>query len=218
MADQEQPDLTSLTVELLCAYLGNHRVPTGELDSLIRSTHAALGRVAAGPSAAEASPPPAVSLRRSLASPDHILSMIDGRPYKLLKRHLAQHGLTPGEYRRRYGLPADYPMVARGYSEARRLAAAQSAFGKESRKDGAVAAPAEVASAAAGAPAAAPARASEDIATKRELRKAQQAAAPRTLGVASPAEPPSQADRPRRRPMLSVRFGSPGPQNGAQES
>ena len=63
---------------------------------------------------------PAISVRKSLASADFILSLIDGKPYKTLKRHLAQHGLTPEQYRERYKLPKSYPMVAPAYSEARR--------------------------------------------------------------------------------------------------
>src|SRR3546814_16647843 len=63
---------------------------------------------------------PAVSVRKSLASSEHILSLIDGKPYKTLKRHLAVNGLTPDEYRERYGLPKSYPLVAKSYSEARR--------------------------------------------------------------------------------------------------
>ncbi len=63
---------------------------------------------------------PAVSVRRSLASKDHIVSLIDGKAYKTLKRHLSGHGLTPAQYRERYGLKSDYPMVAENYAEMRR--------------------------------------------------------------------------------------------------
>ena len=72
---------------------------------------------------------PMVSIEESLASADHILSLIDGKPYKALKRHLSAHGLTPAEYRGRYGLPADYPLVARGYSAARREVALKLGLG-----------------------------------------------------------------------------------------
>jgi len=80
---------------------------------------------------------PAVSVRKSLANPDHIISMIDGKPYKALRRHLSTNGLTPDEYRRRYGLKPDYPMVAANYSESRRAMAHKNGLG---RKAGAAAA------------------------------------------------------------------------------
>ncbi|WP_371262449.1 MucR family transcriptional regulator [Sphingobium sp. AP50] len=72
---------------------------------------------------------PAVSVRKSLASSAHIISLIDGRPYKTLKRHLASHGLTPQDYRNRYKLPKDYPMVAAEYSAARRAVAEKLGLG-----------------------------------------------------------------------------------------
>ncbi len=75
--------------------------------------------------------PPAVSVRKSLASADHIISMIDGKPYKTLRRHLSTHGLTPDDYRQRYGLKADYPMVAPGYSKARSSMAKSIGLGRK---------------------------------------------------------------------------------------
>ncbi|MGK4495599.1 MucR family transcriptional regulator, partial [Klebsiella pneumoniae] len=82
-------------------------------------------------------------VRKSLASKDHIISMIDGKPYKTLRRHLATHGMTPAEYRERYGLKPDYPMVAETYSESRRAMAKKIGLGRKpgARKgDGAAAA------------------------------------------------------------------------------
>jgi predicted transcriptional regulator len=76
---------------------------------------------------------PAVSVRKSLASPDHIVSMIDGKPYKTLRRHLSTHGLTPEDYRARYNLKADYPMVAPAYSEHRRAMAKKIGLGAKGR-------------------------------------------------------------------------------------
>ena len=73
---------------------------------------------------------PAVTARKSLASSDVIISLIDGKPYKTLRRHLAAKGLTPAEYRKRYGLKADYPMVAPDYSESRRAIANKSGLGR----------------------------------------------------------------------------------------
>lgn len=115
-------DVAALTVQLLSAYLSNNTVASDDLAGLIRSTRDALTQ----DPAKEALEPdvetftPAVSVRKSLASPDHIVSMIDGKSYKTLKRHLSANGLTPDEYRRRYSLPASYPMVAPAYSAHRR--------------------------------------------------------------------------------------------------
>ncbi len=74
---------------------------------------------------------PAVTVRKSLASKDHILSLIDGRPYKMLRRHLSGHGLTPEQYRERYNLKPDYPMVAEAYSESRRAMAKRIGLGRK---------------------------------------------------------------------------------------
>lgn len=133
MADTERPDLAALTVELLSAFVANNSVQSGDLAELIRTTHAALAIINAPPSADPAKPEfqPAVSVRKSLGSRDHILSLIDGKPYKTLKRHLAGHGLTPAEYRARYSLPADYPMTAPAYSEHRRAVANTRGFGRK---------------------------------------------------------------------------------------
>ncbi len=132
-ADQSQ-DVTALTVQLLSAYLSNNSVGAGELADLIRTTRSALVESAV-PAVAEETPEtftPAVSVRKSVGSPEHILSLIDGKPYKTLKRHLASHGLTPDDYRSRYNLPASYPLVAPEYA-ARRRAVAQK-IGLGSRK------------------------------------------------------------------------------------
>jgi predicted transcriptional regulator len=76
---------------------------------------------------------PAVTARKSLASKDHIISMIDGKSYKTLRRHLSTHGLTPEQYRERYNLKPDYPMVAETYSEARRAMAQKIGLGRKGR-------------------------------------------------------------------------------------
>jgi predicted transcriptional regulator len=131
MAETETPDLTTLTVQLLSAYVSNNQVPSAELAGLIQTTRTALsGDVAAvEPAAPEFAP--ATTARKSLASRDHIVSMIDGKPYKTLKRHLSTNGLTPAEYRERYKLPKDYPMVAPGYSEQRREVAKRLGLGRK---------------------------------------------------------------------------------------
>jgi predicted transcriptional regulator len=134
MADTEQQDLTTLTVDLLSAYFASNSIESDKLSDLIRMTHSALKELNA-PSVVDAGPEhvPAVSARKSLASPDFILSMIDGKPYKTLKRHLGTHGLTPAEYRERYKLPRDYPLVAKSYSEHRRKVASDLGLGRSVR-------------------------------------------------------------------------------------
>lgn len=132
-------DTVHLATDLTIAWLSNHnnRVSADEVPGFLQTmfdTVAGLsgGGVQAEP-AAEPGPEytPAVTIRKSLASPEHILSMIDGKPYKTLKRHLATNGLTPDEYRQRYGLKADYPMVAPAYGEARRQMAHKIGLGRK---------------------------------------------------------------------------------------
>lgn len=133
MADADQSNLTMLTVDLLSAYVANNSVQHGDLSELIKSTHAALKIIDSPvePAPAEPEHKPAVSVRKSLASATHIISMIDGKPYQTLKRHLSKHGLTPQEYRERYSLARDYPMVAKAYSESRRAIAERLGLGRK---------------------------------------------------------------------------------------
>lgn len=129
----ETSDVSALTVQLLSAYLANNTVPAEALAELIRTTKAALTQETS--LSAEVSDPeiftPAVTARKSLASPEHIISLIDGKPYKTLKRHLASRGLTPEEYRKRYNLPANYPMVAPAYADHRRAVAHRLGLGRK---------------------------------------------------------------------------------------
>lgn len=120
-APTSQLDYIERTVDVVAAYVSNNSVPTTELPTLIASVHEALNRVAAGPAAPAADslekPSPA-QIRKSIR-PDGLISFIDGKSYKTLKRHLTKHGFTPGSYRERFGLPGDYPIVAASYSEKR---------------------------------------------------------------------------------------------------
>lgn len=135
MSEESSPDVTSLTVQLLSAYLANNTVASDDLAGLIATTRAALSaQVSVDEPAAEQTYEPAVSLRKSLSSRDHIISLIDGKPYKMLKRHLLGHGLSPAEYRARYNLPADYPMVAPAYSDRRREVAMNLGLGRKDTK------------------------------------------------------------------------------------
>jgi predicted transcriptional regulator len=133
MADQSDSDLTTLTVDLVAAFVSNNTVRIDDVPALIGSIHAALAGLGGTPgsAAAAAGSVPAVSTRKSLASREHIVSMIDGKPYKTLKRHLSGHGLTPEGYRARYNLPASYPMVAPAYSERRREVAMKLGLGRK---------------------------------------------------------------------------------------
>ncbi len=109
-----------LTADVVSAYVANNAVPTTGLSSLIVQVHDALKRSAG--SVAPVKPEvlkPAVPIKRSV-TPDYIISLEDGRKFKTLKRHLsAHHGLSPDQYRAKWGLPADYPMVAPNYAAMR---------------------------------------------------------------------------------------------------
>lgn len=144
MADETTLNAVELATELTIAWLGNqnNRVTPDEVPQFLRTMHATVtelfGASAASPETPEEAPAseqfrPAVSVRKSLASKDHIISMIDGKPYKTLKRHLAGHGLTPAEYRARYNLKPAYPMVAESYSTARREMAKKIGLGQKGR-------------------------------------------------------------------------------------
>ncbi|KIU30160.1 MucR family transcriptional regulator [Methylobacterium radiotolerans] len=123
--DETSNTLAAMTAELVAAYVSNNPVPAADLPALIVRVHGAIsGLVAGTPTAAGAAPqvevekPSATQIRKSVRH-DGIVSFIDGKLYKTLKRHLASHGLDPRSYRDSYGLPTDYPMVAPGYAEQR---------------------------------------------------------------------------------------------------
>ena len=156
----ETNDLIALTVDVVSAFVGQTPIRAEDVPSLIAATYAALAALGAAPSgtteAVEIAPDahePKVTARKSLASKDHIISMIDGKPYKTLKRHLSGNGLTPEQYRDRYKLPATYPMVAENYATARREMAKRIGLG---RKPNAPAAPEPAATASPQSPAATP--------------------------------------------------------------
>lgn len=145
-----------LATELTIAWLNNpnNRVNSDEVPAFLQKMHSTINGLASGSSAQEglseqAQPEhtPAVTARKSLASRDHIISMIDGKPYKTLRRHLSTHGLTPEQYRERYNLKADYPMVAPNYSEHRRAMAHKIGLGARGRNARASGSPAPSATA-----------------------------------------------------------------------
>ena len=134
----DEQDKITLAADLTAAWLGNPNTRAGSEDVLnfLRSTFQALEGLSAPAAAPVVEEAPheytsAVTARKSLANPDFIISMIDGKPYKTLRRHLATNGLSPDEYRQRYNLKADYPMVAPSYSESRRAMAKQIGLGRK---------------------------------------------------------------------------------------
>ncbi|AZO34036.1 MAG: MucR family transcriptional regulator [Mesorhizobium sp.] len=128
---QENGDLISLAADIVSAYVSNNPVPVAELPNLIGDTHAALQRIGT-PDAETATPQePAVSIKRSV-TPDHIVCLEDGKKFKSLRRHLNVHyNLTPDEYRQKWKLPSDYPMVAPNYAAARSALAKAAGLGRK---------------------------------------------------------------------------------------
>ena len=127
-------NLLELTAAIVSSHVENNSVHAGDLPELIKSVHEALARLdrpapdaPAGPARKEG----AVSARKSLADPARIISMIDGKPYATLKRHITRHGYTPDSYREAFGLKADYPMTAPGYSDYRRENAKARGLGRK---------------------------------------------------------------------------------------
>jgi predicted transcriptional regulator len=142
MSDETTLNPVELATELTIAWLSNPntRAIADEVPAFLAKMHQAVSNLAS-PAAVEAPAgeeapsehTPAVTVRKSLASKDHIISMIDGKPYKTLRRHLSTHGLTPEQYRERYSLRADYPMVAENYSATRRAMAHKIGLGQKGR-------------------------------------------------------------------------------------
>ncbi len=136
MTDETENNAVDLATELTIAWLNNPntRVNVDDVPAFLQKMHeAVLGLSPTAEPEVEAQPThtAAVTARKSLASKEHIVSMIDGKPYKALRRHLSGHGLTPEQYRERYGLKADYPMVAPAYSEVRRAMAKKIGLGRK---------------------------------------------------------------------------------------
>lgn len=110
---------TELTVDIVSAYVANNAVQASDLTNLISSVHAALGGLGAPAEQSEVkSPTPHMPVKKTI-TPDYLVSLEDRRHYKSLKRHLAGRGLTPAEYRSKWGLAADYPMVSPNYAKQR---------------------------------------------------------------------------------------------------
>ena len=126
----------TLTADIVAAHVSNNSVAVNDLPTLIANVHGALSGLGGQP-VAEApaeKPTPAVSIRSSV-KPDYIVCLDDGKKLKMLKRHLSTaYGMTPDQYRAKWGLPADYPMVAPAYAEQRRTLAKKIGLGRKPRK------------------------------------------------------------------------------------
>lgn len=127
--------LVTLTADIVAAHVSNNSVAISDLSLLINNVHAALSGLGDAP-VVEEKPVPAVSVRSSV-KPDYIICLEDGKKLKMLRRHLMTHyGMTPDDYRAKWGLPADYPMVAPSYAEKRRALAKEIGLGTKGRGGG----------------------------------------------------------------------------------
>ena len=135
LSERNSDMLIELTADVVAAYVSNNPVPIGELPNLIADVHAALGRVGGGAEQPVAEKQkPAVNPKRSVHD-DYIVCLEDGKKFKSLKRHLSAHyDMTPEQYRERWGLPADYPMVAPNYAAARSALARKIGLGQRRKK------------------------------------------------------------------------------------
>jgi predicted transcriptional regulator len=132
--DGIEDTLLTLTADIVAAHVSNNSVAVNDLPNLINNVHAALAGISTSRSAPEARPEPKVAIRSSI-KPDYIVCLEDGKKQKMLKRHLmTNHGMTPNEYRQKWGLNADYPMVAPNYAEQRRTLAKSIGLGTKRRK------------------------------------------------------------------------------------
>ena len=134
-------DLLALTADIVSAHVGNNTVAPGELPNLISTVHKALAATTAPTVVERPKQDPAVSIRSSV-KPDHLVSLESGKKMKMLKRYLmTNYGMTPADYRAKWGLPKDYPMVAPDYAQRRRELAVKIGLGRGGRKAAAQAVP-----------------------------------------------------------------------------
>jgi predicted transcriptional regulator len=133
--DEGADAFIGLTANIVSAYVSNNPVSAGDLPSLINHVHSALLNVSEGRSAAASEPAkPAVSVKKSITD-EYLVCLEDGRRFKSLKRHLrTRYDMSPDQYREKWGLPSDYPMVAPNYAEARSRLAKQMGLGQQRRR------------------------------------------------------------------------------------
>ncbi|KGD85842.1 MULTISPECIES: MucR family transcriptional regulator [Rhizobium/Agrobacterium group] len=128
--------LVELTADIVAAYVSNHVVPVSDLSNLIADVHSALSNTSSPAPVATAveKPKPPVPIKKSIED-DYLICLEDGQKFKSLKRHLMTHyNMTPEEYREKWGLPADYPMVAPAYAEARSRLAKEMGLGQRRKR------------------------------------------------------------------------------------
>jgi len=131
MTNNTNDDIVVLTADIVSAYVANNPVPLSELSGLISLVHSSLSNVGTAEVAEQVEPQkPAVNPKRSVFN-DYIICLEDGKKFKSLKRHLTSHGMTPEEYRKKWNLPADYPMVAPAYAQSRSDLAKQMGLGRK---------------------------------------------------------------------------------------
>ena len=136
MADLDTAEdmLLTLTADIVAAHVSNNSVAVNDLPNLIQNVHSALLGISGSSGGAEPKPEPKVSIRSSV-KPDYIVCLEDGKKLKMLKRHLSTHyNMTPEQYRQKWGLSADYPMVAPNYAEQRRTLAKSIGLGTKRRR------------------------------------------------------------------------------------
>ena len=134
MDDRPKSELIELTADIASAYVENNTVAANELPALIASIHSALANIDTPPVVAEPARTPAVSIKKSIGD-DYLICLEDGRKFKSLKRHLrTKYNLSPEDYRTKWGLPKDYPMVAPAYAAARSALAKKMGLGQGGRQ------------------------------------------------------------------------------------
>ncbi|TNE67117.1 MAG: MucR family transcriptional regulator [Alphaproteobacteria bacterium] len=132
--DTMREEMLALTTDIVASHVANNTVTVDELPNLIRQVYGTLMGLGGQAAAAEEKPEPAVPIKKSI-TPNFIICLEDGKKLKMLKRHLkTQYDMTPEEYRERWGLPADYPMVAPNYAEQRRELAKKIGLGRARKK------------------------------------------------------------------------------------
>jgi predicted transcriptional regulator len=135
MADNDAEDtLITLTADIVAAHVSNNSVAVNDLPNLIQNVHQALSGISASRSGAEEKPEPKVAIRSSV-KPEYIACLECGKKQKMLKRHLmTNHEMSPNDYRQKWGLSSDYPMVAPNYAEQRRTLAKSIGLGTKRRR------------------------------------------------------------------------------------
>ena len=130
----DNEELLRMTTDIVASFLTHNSVPSENVPDLIKSVHGTMKEISGGEAKPESKPKPAVPISKSVTD-DYIICLEDGKKLKMLKRYLrSQYGMSPEEYRRKWGLPADYPMVAPSYSRRRSDFAKEIGLGRGGRK------------------------------------------------------------------------------------